>query len=186
MTPTRVRVLLVWAAVAAVGGWGLVQIIDAAANRQLPVPWTAPVALWVFAIALFMWGALARPRLQRKPDARPMDPLMAARTAALAMAASRTGSLVAGFYLGAAVGLVPAYGTEAGQQRVWASVLSAVGAVGLVVIALWIERMCRLPEDPDAATSLGTSRDLVDDIDDNTWPAQTRRAEARATEPGVT
>jgi hypothetical protein len=107
--------------------------------------------LWVLAIALAIWALLSRPRLQRKPGAKRMPPLMAARTAALSMAASRAGSLVAGFYAGVALASLPHRDTPAGLATTWASAAATVGAVVLVVAALWLEYLCRLPLDDDRA-----------------------------------
>jgi len=100
---------------------------------------------------LAIWALLSRPRLQRKPGVKRMPPLMAARTAALAMAASRAGSLVAGFYAGVALASLPHRDTPAGLATTWASTASTVGAVVLVVAALWLEYLCRLPLDDDRA-----------------------------------
>lgn len=77
-----------------------------------------------------------------------MPPLVAARTAALAMAASRIGSLVAGFYAGVAVGIVPSLGTPTGSQTFWSAGLASLGALALVAAALWLEHVCRLPIGP--------------------------------------
>ena len=78
---------------------------------------------------------------------------MAARTAALAMAASRAGSLVLGFYAGVALASLPHRDTPAGMTKTWASAASAVGALALVAAALWLEFLCRLPLDDDRATA---------------------------------
>lgn len=145
MTPTRVRVLVALAAIAAAIGWGVLQLVTGQSGRVLPVPWLAAVTMWLLAIAVALWAAISRPRLQRKPGARPMPPLVAARTAALAMAASRTGALVAGFYAGVGLGAFPARMTEAGSDAMWAAVVTALGALGLVGAALWLEWLCRLP-----------------------------------------
>ena len=78
---------------------------------------------------------------------------MAARTAALAMAASRAGSLVAGFYAGVALASLPHRDTPAGLTTTWTSAASTLGAVVLVVVALWLEYMCRLPVKDDRTFS---------------------------------
>ena len=65
------------------------------------------------------------------------------------MAASRTGSLVAGFYAGIATGTLPSRMTEAGSASVAAALTTALGSLALVASALWLERMCRLPVDGD-------------------------------------
>ena len=82
-----------------------------------------------------------------------MAPLVAARTAALAMAASRTGSIVAGFYAGLALGTLPSIDTEAGSRTFWISLVSALGAVALAAAAYWLEYLCRLPSDGDGDDS---------------------------------
>jgi len=148
MKPTRPWGLIAAAIVAAAVGWGVVQLVDAWTGRIVPVPWLAAAALWLVAGAVVYWAFASRPRLQRKPGARPMPPLVAARTAALAMAASRIGALVAGFYAGVAVGMIPSIGTPSGSSTFWAASLASLGAVALVIAALWLEHVCRLPIGP--------------------------------------
>ena len=149
MMPTRLRTLIALAVLAAAIGWGTVQVVDAWLGRVLPVPWLAAAALWLLAAATGYWALSSRPRLARRPGVRPMPPLVAARTAALAMAASRIGSLVAGFYAGVAVGMVSAIATPSGGAAFWSATLAAVGALALVAAALWLEHLCRLPIGPD-------------------------------------
>lgn len=148
MRPTRVWSLVAIAAIAAALGWGLVQIIDAWLGRLLPVPWLAAAALWLVAGAVLYWAVTTRPRLQGRPGAKPMPPLVAARTAALAMAASRIGALVAGFYAGVAGGISSSIGTPTGASTFWSASMASLGAVVLVIAALWLEHICRLPVGP--------------------------------------
>jgi len=147
MKPTRIRLLLVLAFLSGVLGWAIASLMDGQSGRALPVPFLAAVTLWLLAAAVLVWAALARPRLQRKPGAQPMPPIVAARTAALAMAASRTGAIVAGFYAGLAAGTLPDRLTQAGNSSLWASGAAAIGALALVIAALWLEHLCRLPSD---------------------------------------
>lgn len=150
MTPTRLRTLLTIAAVTAAAGWILTQLVETVGQRLLNVPWTAAAALALMSMALFAWGLMAKPRLQRKPGRAPMEPIVAARTAALALAASRTGAAVSGFYFGVALGLVPALDTPAGRGYALAAVAAVVASLALVLVGLWLESMCRLPGDGDA------------------------------------
>lgn len=161
MTPTRIRLLAVLAVVAGAVGWGVLILIEGQSGRVIPVPWLAPATLWLLAVAVLVWALTCRPRLLRKPGARPMASLVATRTAALAMAASRTGSLVAGFYAGLAFGAFGSRQTPAGNTTVWASALSTLGAVALVAGALWLEHMCRLPLDEDDGKGGKTTRGSV-------------------------
>lgn len=149
MTPTRMRLLIGLAVIAAAIGWGAVTLVEGRSGRVIPVPWLAGATMWFLAVALLIWTLLSRPRLLRKPGSRPLPPLVAARTAALAMAASRTGSLVAGFYAGIALGTVPSRTTEAGGVALSAALVTAAGSLALVATALWLERLCRLPLDGD-------------------------------------
>jgi len=145
--PTRIRFLLLLAVLAGVLGWAIASLMDGQSGRALPVPFLAAVTLWLLAASVFVWALFARPRLQRTPGAHPMPPIVAARTAALAMAASRTGAIVAGLYAGVAVGTLPDRLTQAGNHSLWAAGGAAMGALALVIAALWLEHLCRLPSD---------------------------------------
>lgn len=149
MMPTRVRYLLALAVLLGAVGWGVVQIVDSWMGRLLPVPWLAAAAMWLLAGATLYWAVASRPRLQGRPGAKPMPPVVAARTAALAMAASRGGALVAGFYAGVAVAMVPSVGIPSGASTFWSAALASAGALALVAAALWLEHLCRLPIGPD-------------------------------------
>lgn len=149
MTATRWRLLVALLIVSAAIGWAIVVIVDALASRILPVPWLAGATTWLLALALLFWTLLARPRLQRKPGSKPMDPLVAARTAALAMAASRTGAIIAGVYLGVMIGTFDHRETPAGASTLWAALATATGAIALTVVAMWLERICRIKSDDD-------------------------------------
>ena len=157
MGTTRIRLLIVLAAITGVLGYAVVTIVAGQSGRVIQVPWLAAATLWVLALAMLMWALLSRPRLQRHKGAKSgstqMPPLMAARTAALAMAASRVGSLVTGFYAGVALASLPHRDTPAGMTTTWASAASALGALALVAAALWLEYLCRLPLDDDRAVS---------------------------------
>jgi hypothetical protein len=76
------------------------------------------------------------------------------------MAASRTGAVVAGLYAGIGIGSAGAIGTPAGEATFWACVVAAAGALALVIIALWLESICRIPVHPDDdARGLGSRHD---------------------------
>jgi ABC-type thiamin/hydroxymethylpyrimidine transport system permease subunit len=148
MKPTRLRLLVAIAIVAAAVGWGFVQLVDAWLGRVVPVPWASAAAMWLVAAAVAYWAVTSRPRLQRRPGSKPMPPLVAARTAALSMAASRIGALVAGFYSGIAIAMIRNVTTPSGSQTLWAATLAVVGSIGLVAAGLWLEHLCRLPVGP--------------------------------------
>ena len=141
------RLLLAIAAVLAAIGWGVTRLVDAYAGRSLPVPWTAPAVMVVLAIALALWARGTRDRLAGKPGTKRIEPLVAARSAALAMAASRTGAVVGGFYAGVAIALAPMWDVPYVRELV--SLAALGGAVLVVLGALWLERICRLPPQDD-------------------------------------
>ena len=149
MAPTRIRNLFAFAVVAGAVGWGLVQVVDSWAGRLLPVPGLAAAAMWLLAGATAYWTVASRPRLHGKPGSKPLPAVVAARTAALAMAASRGGALVAGFYAGVAIAMIPFLGVPTGGTTFWSATLASLGALALVVAALWLENVCRLPIGPD-------------------------------------
>ena len=148
MKPTHVGLLAAVAVVSAAVGWGLVQVVDARAGRLLPVPWLAAAALWLLAGAVAWWAVTSRPRLQRRPGAKPMPPLVAARTAALAMAGSASAPWSWGSTRASPQGWCRASAPRRVVQTFWAATLAAVGALGLVAASLWLEHLCRLPVGP--------------------------------------
>jgi hypothetical protein len=150
MRPTRPRLLVALVVLSAAVGWGAARLVDAYADRSLSVPWTAALVMFLLALALALWARGTRARLAGRPGTKPMDPLVAARSAALAMAASRTGAIVAGFYSGVAIGLAPGWAVAYVRERIIIAVVTVLLA-GLVVAAgLWLERVCRVPPDaPD-------------------------------------
>lgn len=147
MTPLRLLVAL--AALAGAVGWGISALVMGQAGRIVPVPSLAPITMWMLAVALLGWTLLARPRLLRQPGSRPMHPVLAARTAALAMAGSRTGALIGGFYAGVLLAVIPRTETQTGLTTLWAAALTVSAALLLIVVALWLERLCQLPARDD-------------------------------------
>jgi hypothetical protein len=152
MTPTRPRTLLLLAVVAVSLGWGVTFVVDRVVGRFFPVPWSVPVVMAVLALAVAAWARGTKARLGHKPGTKPMPPLVAARTAALALATSRAGSVVGGFYTGVALGLA-AYWSSNAEARiiVVAALLTALASLGLVLAGLWLERVCRIPPSDGAA-----------------------------------
>ncbi|MEI2785666.1 MAG: DUF3180 domain-containing protein [Candidatus Nanopelagicales bacterium] len=161
MTPTSLRLLFTLAAVSAVGGWVIADLVDRFAGRGMPVPWTAPATLAILALALLFWALGMRRKLR---DGQ-VDPFVATRTAALAMAASRTGAIAAGVYAGFLVWFVGQWWIEAARARGIASAIAVVTAVLVVAAALWLERICRIKDgsddDDDGTTETDSAADWV-------------------------
>lgn len=153
MKPTRMRLLVAIAVIAAAIGWGLARVMDNQYGHYLGVPWTAPITLGLLALAIVLWTRGIRARLAGKPGTKPLPSLVAARTTALAMAGSRTGAGFLGFYVGVTIELLPVIGqVEAARHSAYAAAASVITGLLVVAAALWLERSCRLPDPPAEAT----------------------------------
>ena len=83
------------------------------------------------------------------PVGKPMHPLQVARAAALAKASSAAGAMLAGFYGGFLVWLLPRTEKAAAGRDAWVSAWSALACLVLLGAALLLERACRTPPEPD-------------------------------------
>jgi hypothetical protein len=146
--PTSVRMLLLVAALVAAAGWVFANWVDSRA-RLPAIPWLAVAVIWVVAGFVGAWALVARRRLKPDAGAERMAPLVAARTVALALAGSRTGAVIFGLYGGIALRLLQETGVAAGRERLLAAALASLGGLVLAGLSLWLERICRLPEEPD-------------------------------------
>lgn len=112
-----------------------------------PIPdWYTPVVLVVLAIALAYTARTTRARIERRPGTKPVEPLLFARYAALAKAASVGGALLAGGYAGVLVYLVAQRSllAQAAEDLPRAG-FGFAGCLILVAAGLWLERSCRVP-----------------------------------------
>ena len=145
MRPTSLSVLVVAGLAAAAVGWLLLSAFYA----QMPrLPWLPIIVLGTLAIVEAILAQNTAARIQRRPGAPRVDPLAVARYAVLAKASSLAGALFAGFSAGllAWLTLEP---TRAARDDVPAAIAGVVAALALVGAALWLERSCRVPEQPD-------------------------------------
>lgn len=156
MRPTTSRLVVTLAVLGAAAGWGLSLIVQGWTGRSVPVPILAGSALWLLAIALLAWGMVIKPRLgarvhpDRHPGVQPLPVLVAARVAAISLAATRMGALVAGLYGGVAgATLAGGMSTPASQQTLLAALLAATGAAATSIAALRLERWCLVPHGND-------------------------------------
>ena len=145
LRPTSVSVLIVAALAAAAVGWLLLSF----SYSLLPeLPWSPVLVLAVLAVAEGLLAPNTSARIQRKPGAPRVDPLAVARYVALAKASALVGALSAGFSAGLLAWLV-LEPTKAARDDRPTSIGGLVAAVLLVGAALWLERACRVPPDPD-------------------------------------
>lgn len=154
MTPTRRSVLLALAVVVAAVGGGLGSALDSF-GAPPAVPRSAPGALVLLAAIVLAVALALRARLrdvrERRPGARPVDPLLAARAVVLAKSAALGGALVGGLYAGYTAYLVIDLANAARRGLALRSGLCVVGGVLLVAVGLLLERVCRIPPE-DGAT----------------------------------
>lgn len=156
MRPTSIRLLTIVIVVGAALGWAVTVVVQGWTGRSVPVPLLAGSSLWLLGIALGIWGLVIRPRLQARIDPRahpgvlPLPVLVAARVAAIAMAASRVGAAVAGFYAGVAIATVTdGLTSPAATRSLWSALLAASGGAVTCLAAVRLERACLLPSGAD-------------------------------------
>ncbi|WP_284576471.1 DUF3180 domain-containing protein [Streptomyces sp. 2P-4] len=134
------------------------------AYGSLPgVPLAAPVVLGVIAVVLLATALSLRSRLkaqrERRPDAKGVEPLMAARALVFGQASALVAALVAGMYGGVGVFLL-ADGLEvpARRDQAWYAAFSVLAGIAVIAAALFLERVLKLPEDDDTAPPQAPSR----------------------------
>ncbi len=143
MTATRVRTLLAVAAVAAVLGYVLTELIY---FDLPPLPALAPLSLAVVAVAELGVAKAVRDWVAGTYRGRSVSALQVARAVVLAKASSLAGSVLLGLYAGAFAWTIARKESlaTAGPDALVAG-LSAGAALLVVVSALVLERSCRTP-----------------------------------------
>ncbi|BAL93005.1 hypothetical protein AMIS_77850 [Actinoplanes missouriensis 431] len=145
LRPTSISVLVVAGLAAAAAGWLLLSF---SYSRLPSLPWTPALVLAVLAVAEAMLAQNTAARIQRKPGAPPVEPLAVARYVALAKASALVGAIFAGFSAGLLTWLL-LEPTKAARDDIPATAGGLVAALALIGAALWLERSCRVPEQPD-------------------------------------
>ncbi len=151
MTATSWRTLLAWAASGIVVGWLVARLAYVARGEVASVPWSAALVLAAAGVALIFTAIRTRARLEGRHGTKRLPPLVGARLAALAVAASRVGAVVAGGYAGYALFLLVDLSTDYRKEVALRCGLCVLGGVLVVTGALLLERVLRLPEDIDEA-----------------------------------
>jgi Protein of unknown function (DUF3180) len=145
VTPTRARDLVAAGLVAAL----LANLVIRLSYGSLPgFPLLAGATLGVLGMAEALAGNALRARIRRRPGARPVQPLVAARAVLLAKASALAGAIMVGVWLGLLAHVLPRSSevTAAASDAVSGAV-GLICALGLVAGALWLERCCRTPDD---------------------------------------
>jgi hypothetical protein len=149
--PTRLPVLVALAVLAGSVGWSTGLLIDGAGNTLPRVPSAAPAVLALLAAVLIGLAVSSRSRLraarERRPDARPLNPLAAARSVVLARASSLVGSVMAGAYGGYTLFLAGDLAEPGRSDLATRSLSATLACVAVVGGALFLEHVLRIPGD---------------------------------------
>ncbi|MFF8512010.1 DUF3180 domain-containing protein [Streptomyces sp. NPDC015492] len=152
MKQLRLKVLAGLFLVAGILSWGAARLWDSVGT--LPsVPLAAPIVLAVIAVVLTATALSIRARLkaqrERRPGAKGVEPLMAARAVVFGQASALVAALVAGMYGGTGVFLLGSLDVPARRDQALYAALSVAAGIAVIAAALFLERVCRLPEDDD-------------------------------------
>ncbi|MCZ9344713.1 DUF3180 domain-containing protein [Streptomyces sp. TRM76130] len=152
MKELRIRVLAGVFAVAGVLSWAGARLWNSVGT--LPsVPLAAPVVLALIGVVLLATALSLRARLRaqrdRVPDAKGVDPLMAARAVVFGQASALVAALVAGVYGGTGVFLLDQLDIPARRDQAVYAGFAVLAAIGVIAAALFLERVCKLPDDQD-------------------------------------
>jgi hypothetical protein len=122
------------------------------------VPTAAPIVLAAVAVVLAVTAFSIRGRLRaqrdRVPGAKGVDPLSAARAVVLGQASALVAALVTGIYGGIGVFLLTmGDAPPARRSQALTSLFAVLAGIAVMAAGLWIQYICRLPDDPDAETA---------------------------------
>lgn len=152
MKQLRLGVLAGLFAAAGVVSWGGARLWDSLGT--LPsVPLAAPIVLAVIAVVLLATALSIRSRLraqrERRPGAKGVEPLMAARAVVFGQASALVVALVSGMYGGTGVFLLTQLdNTPRRDQAVYAG-FAVLAGIAVIAAALFLEHVCKLPDDED-------------------------------------
>lgn len=143
---TRARDLVLAAVIAAVVV-NVFLVLEYATMPPLPI--FAGAFELVLGIAELVLAFVVRSRVSRK-GTRPLSPVMAVRTVALAKASSVLGALMCGAWVAVLIYVVPRRASvQVAGGDTTAAAIGLVCSALLVGAALWLEYCCRRPIDRD-------------------------------------
>jgi sulfite exporter TauE/SafE len=115
-----------------------------------PLPTFAGITLFALAVLEVGLATMIRSKIRHPGAGRPLQPLTAARSVALAKASSVLGALMVGAWIGVLIYVVPRQGyMQAAADDMASAIIGAVSAATLIAAALWLENSCRTPEEDD-------------------------------------
>lgn len=165
MRPARVRVAVLVALLTGAAAWVLLDLWTGSGGTRPPLSWPTAVGTLVLAAAVLAAGwpvrSWQRDRARARsagngprPPGRPLDPLVAARTAVLAKAAAYGGAVLVGWFAGQALVLLPDL-VGARKRDLLIALLATLAAVLLVVAGFVVQHWCRVPPDDDDPSPRG-------------------------------
>ena len=152
MRELRIRLLAGVFVVAGVLSWAGAHLWNSIGT--LPsVPLAAPIVLALIAVVLTATALSIRARLkaqrERRPEAKGVDPLMAARAVVFGQASALVAALVAGMYGGTGVFLLEQLDIPARRDQAIYAGFSVAAGIAVIAAAIFLERVCKLPEDDE-------------------------------------
>lgn len=152
MKQLRLGVLAGIFAVAGILSWGGMRLWESYGTMP-SVPLAAPIVLAVIAAVLLATALSLRSRLraqrERRPGAKGVEPLMAARALVFGQASALVAALVGGMYGGTGVFLLGSLDVPARRDQAIYAGFAVLAGIAVIAAALFLERVCRLPEDDD-------------------------------------
>ena len=153
MQPTKPWALLAICLACAIVAWFAVR---AAFANLPPLPWTAVPALLLLALGELLLGRNLRARLARRPGVKPIQPLAVPRVVALAKASSATAAVFCGVAAGTLIYAIGSLDKPVPRHDAFTAGFTVVAAAVLLVAALYLERSCRAPREPDDSDDLSS------------------------------
>ncbi|MCW7945495.1 integral membrane protein [Streptomyces hygroscopicus] len=152
MRELRIRTLAAVFVVAGLLSWAGARLWNSVGT--LPrVPLAAPIVLALIAVVLLATAFSLRARLkaqrERRPGAKGVDPLMAARAVVFGQASALVAALVAGMYGGTGVFLLESLDIPSHRDQAIYAGFSVLAGIAVIATAFFLERVCKLPEDDD-------------------------------------
>ena len=157
LAPTRISYLFSLTFIFGGIGWTIATLWPIIFGQAFATPLLTAITMWLIALALLIWTLLARKKIQPEKGKPKLDPILAARSAALAMSSSRVGAIALGFYAGICLDNLIFSNSTASKERVVICGLTAVAGLVMVIVGLWLEHLCRIsnpPAEPNAAPSV--------------------------------
>ena len=94
---------------------------------------------------------------ERRPGAKGVDPLMAARAVVFGQASALVAALVSGMYGGTGAFLLESLDIPARRDQAIYAGFSVLAGIAVIAAAIFLERVCKLPEDDDRNTGAASA-----------------------------